>query len=33
MASVMCLHFSVQEEDNLEHIDTKCYLDALLVKF
>ena len=24
MASVMCLHFSMQEEDIIEHIDGKC---------
>jgi hypothetical protein len=26
MASVMCLHFSMQEEDTLEHINGKCHL-------
>ena len=26
MASVMCLHLSIQEEDNLEHIDAKYHL-------
>ena len=26
MASVMCFHFSIHEEDILEHIDVKCRL-------
>ena len=30
MASVMCLHFSMQEEDILEHINAKCHLSTLL---
>ena len=25
-ASVMCLHFSMQEEDTLEHTSVKCHL-------
>jgi hypothetical protein len=25
MASVMCLHFSMQEEDILEHTNAKCH--------
>ena len=31
MASVKCLHFSMQDEDILEHANTKChsYLSAL----
>ena len=31
MASVMGLHFSMQEEDVLEHIDVKSHLCAFLV--
>ena len=31
MASVMCLHFSMQEEDILEHTNAKCHLCTLLV--
>ena len=31
MASVMCVQFSTQEEDVLEHIDTKCHLCTFLV--
>ena len=30
MASVMCLHFSMQEEDILEHINDKCHLYTLV---
>ena len=30
MASVMCLHFGMQEEDNLEHTKVKCYLYTLV---
>ena len=26
MTNVMCLHFSVQEEDILEHTNDKCHL-------
>ena len=29
MASVMCLHFSMQEEDILEHSNDKCHLCTL----
>ena len=29
MVSVMCLHFSVQEEDIPEHTNGKCHLCAL----
>ena len=29
MASVMCMHFSMQEEHILEHINAKCYLCTL----
>ena len=25
MASVMCLHFSIQEKDILEHTNAKCH--------
>jgi hypothetical protein len=32
MASVVCLNFSVQEEDTLEHSDAKCHLRTLFVK-
>ena len=30
MASVMCLHFCMQEEDNLEHTKVKCHLYTLV---
>jgi hypothetical protein len=30
MASVMCLHFSMQEGDILEHVSGKCHLYALV---
>ena len=29
MASVMCLHYSVQEEDIMEHISVKCLFYSL----
>ena len=31
MAGVMCLHFSMQEEDDTGHANAKCDLCALLV--
>ena len=31
IASVMCLHFSIQEEDNIEHSNVECCLCTLLV--
>jgi hypothetical protein len=31
MASVMYLHFNIQEEDILKHINAKCHLSALSV--
>ena len=30
MASVMCLHFSMQEEDILEYTNGKCHFDELI---
>ena len=30
MASVMCLHFCMQEEDILEHTKAKCHLYTLV---
>jgi hypothetical protein len=30
MASVMCLHLSLEEEDILEHNNTKCHLCTLV---
>ena len=29
MARVMCSHFSIQEEDILEHTNAKCHLHTL----
>ena len=29
VASVMCLHFNMQEEDILEHANAKCHLRTL----
>jgi hypothetical protein len=29
MAIVACLHFSMQEEDTLEHTNAKCHLCTL----
>ena len=29
MVSVMCLHFSMQEEDTLEHNDALCHFCTL----
>jgi hypothetical protein len=29
MASVMCLHFSMQGDDTLEHMNAKCHLCTL----
>ena len=29
MASVMCVHFSIEEEDTTEHANGKCHLRTL----
>jgi hypothetical protein len=31
IATSMCLHFSMQEEDTLEHTNVKCHFRTLLV--
>ena len=32
MLGVMCLHFSMQEEDIIEHTNAKCHEITLMIK-